>query len=50
MAAPASIPAWLHAEGMAGTIALPSDDQTREVELVIRAAQPVVTHGVSRAS
>ena len=44
VAAPASIPAWLR-EGIDGTIALPSADQAREVELVIRSAQPVVTHG-----
>jgi sigma-B regulation protein RsbU (phosphoserine phosphatase) len=45
MPAPASIPAWLSRDGSVGTIALPSADQPGEVELVIRAARPVMKDG-----
>jgi phosphoserine phosphatase RsbU/P len=46
MSAPASIPAWLRLrQSMLGTIALPTADGPGQVELVIRAAQPVVIQG-----
>ena len=46
MPAPPTIPAWLLTrKGALGTIAMPSADGPGQVELVIRAAQPVVTDG-----
>jgi phosphoserine phosphatase RsbU/P len=46
MPPPASIPAWLRLrQSMLGTIALPTADGPGQVELVIRAAQPVVLQG-----
>ncbi|MEP6917393.1 MAG: SpoIIE family protein phosphatase [Acidobacteriota bacterium] len=46
MAAPTSVPAWLTREGApAGTIALPSPDDPDRVEMVIRAAMPVIVDG-----
>jgi phosphoserine phosphatase RsbU/P len=46
MSAPASIPAWLRLrQSMLGTIALPTADGPGQVELVIRAAQPVLIQG-----
>jgi sigma-B regulation protein RsbU (phosphoserine phosphatase) len=45
MPAPSTVPAWLRAPGYFGTIALPSPDDPKQVELVVRGAAPVVING-----